>query len=327
MKTLIGAIVILVSAPCAYAYIEELPFGTAPSPFSVNEWTPKTFKPKIRIRPMGDLGEAQPRDDDINIDATAHGIIRREYGAWLKRYDKVRSTKRFAIFRRNFITQMEMNRKSGQFFLLNEYGDLTEAEYIAELQKSQESKMYADYAPENEPSYQEKFPEYPADTLPPAPVLRLEDLTNDVLSSALEASRKSVADEIESTVTTKETKYDSLVNGGVLHPEKFLSWNNYENLLGVAGEPAQEWGTKFRAGKIFASYFDFVSLKMEQPTVLDLLPPLMSSAITSWSQTIQANLVEQVEEEEEAVDFGGWEQYAYAMNFEDSNGEQTYYYE
>ena len=328
MKTLFGAAVFLVSTPCACAYIEELPMGTAPSPFSVNSWTPKSFSPKIRIRPMGDLGEAKPRDDEISIDATAEGIIRREYGAWLKRYDKVRSTKRFAIFKRNFIAQMEMNRKSGQFFLLNEYGDLTEAEYVAELQKSQESKMYMDY--ENEQSYEEKFPEYPADTLPPAPVMRLEDLTQEVLSSALDASRKSVTEEFQPSTALKEDKYDVLLNGGVLQPEKSLSWNSYSYLLDLASERAQELGTNIGAHKVFASYFDFVSLKMIQPDELDLLPSLISSAMTSFSQTLKTHLIERVEEEqveEEVVDMGGWEQYAYAMDFEDNSEEYTYYYE
>ena len=51
----------------------------------------------------------------------------------------------------------------------------------------------------------------------------------------------------------------------------------------------------------------------------------MSAAITSSSQTIQTNLIEQVEEE--AVDLGGWEQYTYAMDFEDSGEEYAYYYE
>ena len=48
MKSLFGVAVILVSTPCARAYIDENPIGRQSSPFSVTDWSPKTFAPKIR---------------------------------------------------------------------------------------------------------------------------------------------------------------------------------------------------------------------------------------------------------------------------------------
>ena len=321
MKTLFRAVVILVFIPCACAYIEEIPMGARSSPFSLNDWTPKSFKPKVRIRPMG-IGEPETRDEKINIDKNADGIIRREYSAWSKRYDKATTAKRFEIFKRNFVSQMEMNRKNGEFFLLNEYGDLTEEEYIAQLQKSKESSMNE----ETETKASKVLANF-EETLPAAPVKRLEDLTKEVLDSAMEASRKAVAEELQSKMTPKRSAYADMIAGGLASPEKSLSRKAYASL---------EWETTTRARNLhpsaihqsnimfLASYIDFVYAPMEQPDDFDLLPALLSAAITSSAQTIlQSNLIDQEEEDDEILDLG-WEAYAYAMDFEDSGF--SYYY-
>jgi hypothetical protein len=55
-------------------------------------------------------------------------VIEEKYSTWLKQYDKVASEYRYAIFKKNFLTQEEYNRKAGATFSLNENGDITESE-------------------------------------------------------------------------------------------------------------------------------------------------------------------------------------------------------
>ena len=51
-------------------------------------------------------------------------IFREEYHAWAKRYGKSTSDEsRFENFKLNFMLQMQHNKKTGQFNLLNEFGD------------------------------------------------------------------------------------------------------------------------------------------------------------------------------------------------------------
>ena len=45
------------------------------------------------------------------------------------RYGKIKSEERYKIWSDNMILQMEYNKRSGDFFLLNEYGDMTTDEY------------------------------------------------------------------------------------------------------------------------------------------------------------------------------------------------------
>ena len=330
MKTLFGAVVILISTPCVCAYIEKIPLGIQPSPFpSLNDWEPETldwtpneFTPKIRIRPMGDLGEPQTRDEEVNINAKAEGIIRREYSAWLKRYGKTRSNKRFAIFKRNFVLRMEMNRKNGEFFLLNEYGDLTENEYIAALRKSKESQIEEET--EIKQSIDKKVSAYSDGTHPAAPVKRLEDLTKEVLQSAMEASHKSVTGESESATKPKKINYMERLDDGPVKPKKSLLQKMY-----AIREPALQdrdntsvqnfdpSGT--RSDTFLESYIDLMNLPMEQPDGFDLLPSLFSAAITSASQTTKSVLIEQQAELESELE--GWEAHAYAFDFGDSSSE------
>lgn len=60
-------------------------------------------------------------------------IIRAEYDAWCFRYSKTKEDNRFQIFKSNFMKQMDFNLKTGKFFLLNEYGDMTSEEYEAKV--------------------------------------------------------------------------------------------------------------------------------------------------------------------------------------------------
>jgi hypothetical protein len=68
-----------------------------------------------------------PRPAPLNLDE----IIRAEYDAWAFRHSKTKDDARYQIFRSNFIEQMEWNRKTGNFYLLNEFGDMTQEEYDA----------------------------------------------------------------------------------------------------------------------------------------------------------------------------------------------------
>lgn len=316
MKSLFGVAVILVSTPCAHAYIDENPMGRQSSPFSVTDWSPKTFAPKIRIVPMGE--PAPPaRDDEINVDATAHGIIRREYGAWTKRYGKERTDQRFQIFKRNFVKQMEMNRKNGEFFLLNEYGDLTEKEYLQHLQ-TKENKQ--DEIDESEDTH---VWQNSGETLPAAPVKSIEDLTQEVLQSAMKASRESVAEEQQEVMKTKKSMYSKMLAGITIQQEKSLSPMVYTYLLDATKEKVARklHQNTFQSKAFPGSYIDFVNVPMQEQDDFVLLPTLVSAAITSSSYTIQPYLIE--EEEEENTDLG-WDTYAYAFSFDDN---EEYYYE
>lgn len=316
MKALFGIVVILVSTPCASAYIEDSPMGRETSPFSLTDWSPKSFAPKIRIHPMG---EPQTREDEINVDAAAHGIIRREYGAWTKRYGKVRNAQRFEIFKRNFVKQMEMNRKNGEFFLLNEYGDLTENEYLAHLRKVEKEK-------ENEKldvdGSKEKYTwENSGETLPAAPIKRVEDLTKEVLQSVMDASRKSVAGDGHKFKRAKHNMYTKMLAGSTIQGEKSLSTMVYTYLTDAtlkAGAAQDLYQSAAQTNALYNSYIDFVYTPMQEQDEFDLLPTLLSAAITSSSQTIQSFLVP----EEEDV-HSEWETHAYAFSFDD--GEEYYY--
>mmetsp|Transcript_16293 Transcript_16293/g.37704 ORF Transcript_16293/g.37704 Transcript_16293/m.37704 type:complete len:271 (-) Transcript_16293:101-913(-) len=60
-------------------------------------------------------------------------IFREEYHAWAKKYDKSTSDEtRYENFKLNFMLQMQHNKKTGKFNLLNEFGDMTEKEFESE---------------------------------------------------------------------------------------------------------------------------------------------------------------------------------------------------
>ena len=247
------------------------------------------------------MGEPAPKEEKITLDSKADDIIQREYSAWAVRHGKVKSAKRFEIFRRNFVKQMEMNRKNGEFFLLNEYGDLTEVEYISALRKSKESKGKED-----------KKREESADTLPAAPVKRLEDLTQEVLDSAMASSRKYIA---EKQRMKKEAEKAKPVG---IEPEKSLTKNVYKYLLEtVRGLTEEEWEITraqhtnpygFQSNPIFMSYIDLLYAPMQPLDNFDVPPTHLSAAITPSLQTIQNYLIEEIDLE--------WAKHAYAMNFE-----------
>lgn len=69
---------------------------------------------------------AQPPPSNIVPD----DIFREEYHAWGKRYGKSTGDKaRFENFKLNFMLQMQHNKKTGTFNLLNEFGDMTAKEF------------------------------------------------------------------------------------------------------------------------------------------------------------------------------------------------------
>ena len=291
MKYLVGVTVILGAAECASAFIEESmvgrkssPFATN-SPFTTNEWSPKSFAPKIRICP---LGERTRKEDKINVDSNADAIIRREYSAWSIRHGKVKKDdKRYEIFKQNFVLQMEMNRKNGEFFLLNEFGDLTKEEYASMLKSSQRSKDKEQTEVETVEKFNPKVSARSATVLPPAPVQRLEDLTKDVIDSVMKSSRRSIVEE-QKEVTAAE----------IINPKVSES------------------------ATILTTYFDVLHAPMQPLDDFVLRPVLTSAAMTEVSETInigKSHLVEEVEP--------GWGKYAYAMDFgddEDCNYDYNY---
>jgi hypothetical protein len=135
MKCLFGSPLLLfvaVGSPTTTtAYIEDSMMRKPSSPsYGTTEWSPNSFLPKVSIRP---LGETPPVEDKVNLD----DIIRTEYHKWSIRHGKVKEAERFVIFKQNFALQMESNRNTGEFFLLNQFGDLTVDEYESMMGSSQ----------------------------------------------------------------------------------------------------------------------------------------------------------------------------------------------
>ncbi|KAL3904401.1 MAG: hypothetical protein SGILL_010085 [Bacillariaceae sp.] len=157
---------LLINAIHVAAYIDDSmmrKFSTSyvPTAFSPQSgsFRPKT-QPKAPSRPKTRVvsttapkEKQQPTKKSSPIAFDVDEIIRAEYDAWCFRYEKTKQDKRFQIFRSNFIQQMEFNRKTGQFFLLNEYGDMTTEEYAAAT--SSETSV-ADLDPKNENAIQEQ---------------------------------------------------------------------------------------------------------------------------------------------------------------------------
>uniref|UniRef100_A0A7S4EGC2 Cathepsin propeptide inhibitor domain-containing protein n=1 Tax=Pseudo-nitzschia australis TaxID=44445 RepID=A0A7S4EGC2_9STRA len=301
MKNLVGATAIFVAMEGVSAYIEESRARRKSSPFAATDWSPQSFAPKIRIHP---LGEPAIEEDKINIDTNADGIIRREYSAWTQRHGKVKDEKRFEIFRKNFILQMEMNRKNGQFFLLNEFGDLTKDEYIFMLKSSQESKIKDQNEVESAG---------PSSTLPPAPIPRLEDLTKDLLDSVMESSRKVVAEEQKEIIEADRRN--------TIFPQ-FRSSTAGKQCEVTAAEQASN-PEVLESTPTIKSYFDVLNAPMQPLDYFIPRPTLMSAALTSVSETFKSHLINEVESK--WGEYTQWQEHAFAMDF--GNYYETYNYE
>lgn len=104
-------------------------YGRKPSSFSPSQWNPETsVAPKVQQKPSSsDISGPIIMPPAVDVDE----IIRAEYVAWSFRYGKVKEDSRYKIFKHNFMLQMEYNRQTGEFYLLNEFGDVTAEEYEA----------------------------------------------------------------------------------------------------------------------------------------------------------------------------------------------------
>ncbi len=60
--------------------------------------------------------------------------IRQHYEAWRYKYGKMADESRYLIFKRHFLEQQAWNSRNGVNHELNEYGDMSESEYLQLLQ-------------------------------------------------------------------------------------------------------------------------------------------------------------------------------------------------
>mmetsp|Transcript_4415 Transcript_4415/g.8136 ORF Transcript_4415/g.8136 Transcript_4415/m.8136 type:complete len:362 (+) Transcript_4415:2-1087(+) len=140
------AIPFLVAGPVSVAaYIDDSMMRKYSASYTPTKWssssgswvpsvqpTPSSSKRatrSVKISSPTILDPTSSTNKPANVDVD--DIIRAEYEAWADRHGKTKERKRYEIFRANFIHQMDFNRKTGQFYLLNEFGDLTAKEYAA----------------------------------------------------------------------------------------------------------------------------------------------------------------------------------------------------
>mmetsp|Transcript_13804 Transcript_13804/g.32216 ORF Transcript_13804/g.32216 Transcript_13804/m.32216 type:complete len:299 (+) Transcript_13804:93-989(+) len=284
---------ILLSTSIAQAYIvEEGGGGRKASPFSTTDWSPESFAPKIRIRP---LGENVCREDKRNVDSDTDKIIRREYNAWAVRYGKTKDMKRFVIFKKNFVLQMEMNRKNGEFLLLNEFGDMTEEEYIEFSKTSEERK------------------EVEGNVIG---AIKLEGIKN----ALLESKRKSILQETQIFVEQKKVLSESAIIYPSIQMEKCLPERIYMLLVDSIGRTilhekesvrSESTNTAFVESIPFdKSYRDHLYTPMQRPDDFILRPPLLSAAVSLASETIRNHLID--------TEGLRWEDYTDTMNFKET---------
>ena len=72
--------------------------------------------------------------DYIPLLNAADLCIRQQYEAWRYKYGKVSDESRYLIFKRHFLEQQFWNARNGENHELNEYGDMSESEYLQLLQ-------------------------------------------------------------------------------------------------------------------------------------------------------------------------------------------------
>lgn len=76
-------------------------------------------------------------------------VFRDEYMTWAQQYGKPTSPQRFEIFKQNYMMQMQQNKRVGKFYLLNEYGDMTEAEFEMYQKTGLLSSSPSSFSPQN----------------------------------------------------------------------------------------------------------------------------------------------------------------------------------
>ncbi|KAG7373167.1 cathepsin propeptide inhibitor domain I29 [Nitzschia inconspicua] len=121
--SLVSAIFASLILPTAEGYISPAPHGG---------WDPNKHNPRTQKNPPCSDNASMPTFIEPPTNVQVEDIFREEYHDWAKRYGKkvdMNDAERFENFKVNFLLQMQHNKKTGIFYLLNEYGDLTVQEY------------------------------------------------------------------------------------------------------------------------------------------------------------------------------------------------------
>mmetsp|Transcript_14278 Transcript_14278/g.29825 ORF Transcript_14278/g.29825 Transcript_14278/m.29825 type:complete len:236 (+) Transcript_14278:156-863(+) len=119
MKILLCILVLGICYDAVESYV------TGSSPIGRTDW----LKSKSAINDSSS-SSYQPSSVHSPTQVAVDDIFREEYDEWASRHGKsTADTRRFETFKRNFMLQMQHNKKTGIFKLLNEFGDMTEKEF------------------------------------------------------------------------------------------------------------------------------------------------------------------------------------------------------
>jgi hypothetical protein len=312
MKYLFGSPLLLfvaVGSPTTTtAYIEDSMMRKPSSPsYGTTEWNPKSFLPKVSIRP---LGETPPVEDTVNLD----DIIRTEYHKWSIRHGKVKEAERFVIFKQNFALQMESNRNTGEFFLLNQFGDLTVDEYESMMESSHilntaETEEYSEIVSPVVPNAMD------IDSLSINDLVQLqqEDFSLDSLMvSAITNMNLAVVSGKPSTIDIEE-------NPSV--EEEGSRWDQFAvsdtpSIIDIEKNPfIEEEGSRWDQSAV-----------SDTPSIIEENPSIVEEEGSRWDQFAVSDTPSIIEENPSIVEEEGsrWDTFAFAMDFADGDDDDNY---
>lgn len=88
------------------------------------DMTEEEYNETIKLREMTEaLDDTQPNDNPVDAK------ILSEYASWAATHNKQKSMERFSIFKENFLANMKHYQETGDYYVLNEYADMTDKEY------------------------------------------------------------------------------------------------------------------------------------------------------------------------------------------------------